>query len=274
MLADDLDELKKVLFGQLARFLDSKSIDRMLNPFTASSSYAHKLKELNFRVPSNIRAIRESWNSNQNMPIQDGIILSDGSVVTASITVREISKNWQAGNLSSLKPIISLLNRTGEPWAYVSSYSYSFYPNSSSPQARLLGYFRYDFHPETLGDGDLGGHPYFHLHREFVGGEQEGEEELRFTTGLVHLSEILAICEHRLFPDQRQQRLKNYFTSGKFEELAMDLSATGFDRLISQQFSSSSKWMKFKYRNECEKFAKRKGWKLTKLQEYDLKNAR
>lgn len=260
MLADDLAELEKVFFGQLDRFLDS--IEVLLSYRTARSRYTSKLEQLEVTIGS--PQVRASWKDDQISPEQDGIVLRDGSVVTAKLAVCEIPTNWKAGNLSPLKLVVTLLNRLEEPWAYISDYSYSFYPNNNSEQARALGYFRYDFHPKVSGDGDIGGHPYFHLHHQFVDDEDESGEEVRFATGLVHLSDVLSICERNLFPRERRTRLINYLSAGKLDELALDLSADGFDALIRDKYTSRQ-WRSFSHRTRCENFLKKHGWKLPVL---------
>ncbi len=267
MLADDLAELEKVIAGQLDRFLDSRTIDRLLNYHPGRSYYTARLEQLVLQIPGNAQ-VRADWKGNKNQPTQDGIVLRDGSVVTASITVREIPSNWKACNLSPLKSVITLWNRSTAPWAYISEYSYSFYPNNGSARARALGYFRYDFHPEMLGDGDLGGHPYFHLHREFVDDDDETEEEFRLATGLVQLSEVLSICERSLFPQEREERLVDYLANGRFDDLALDLSPRGFDHLISEHYNARQ-WQIFQHRTRCENFLKKRGWKLPALEGFE-----
>ncbi len=57
---------------------------------------------------------------------------------------------------------------------YVEKYSYCFYHNSKL--ADSIGYFRYDFHADKMGDDGLGEHTYFHFHRKL-------EDSFRHATG-------------------------------------------------------------------------------------------
>jgi hypothetical protein len=258
MLADDLKELEKVIFGQLVRFLDSQTIAGIEHPSYSRTAYSAGLKQLVIQIPANTN-VRDRWKATQVAPTPDGIILCDGSVVTTRITIREIPELWKPGNLKSLYEIITLHNRNGHCWAYISSYNYSFYPNTTQEKASELGYFRYDFHPEMMGNGDLGGHPYFHLHHHFSDEEAEPEDEIRFVTGLVNLSDILSMCEQKLFPDKRAGRLSEYVKQGNFDGLALDLSPSGFQHLLEEKFTPRQ-WRTYEHRKSCESFIKKRGW--------------
>lgn len=259
MLADDLNELEKVFASQLERFISSSSIEQLLNYHPERCDYALGLKQLVLSIGT--PEVRSRWKEDRAIPFRDGIVLSDGSVITSTITVKEIPQSWKAGNFSPVKPVVTLMNRNGEPWAIITNYSYSFYPNNSNAMAKKLGYFRYDFHPDTQGDGDFGSHPYFHSHRDFVNANDEQNEEIRWPTGLVHLSELLSLCERNLFPAQRLERLVRNLSNGEFDELALDLSPEGMNDLLVSHFSKTQ-WQKYKYRYRCMSFLKHSGWTL------------
>lgn len=200
-------------------------------------------------------------------PYEEGIILKDRSVITAQYIVREIDPNWKAGNLSPIESIIKLYDKNGVPWAVIAGYNFSFYPNTENTDTGSLGYFRYDFHPKVLGDGDLGGHPFFHLHREFDDDDDETNEEARFPTGLVSLAEVLSICEKILNPDDREQRLASDLANGEFDKLAMDLAPSGFNYLIGQYYTKKS-WQNFSHKTKFERFVNRHRWHLPVLEAY------
>jgi hypothetical protein len=141
----------------------------------------------------------------------------------------------------------------------------STFPGLPNLPDRLLGYFRYDFHPTMLGDGDVGGHPYFHLHREFSADDDETNQEARFATGLISLADVLSICEKNLFENERKERFIEYLADGRFDELALDLAPSGFDQLINE-FYTPAQWKKYKHKAKCENFVKRSGWKLPVLE--------
>jgi hypothetical protein len=150
MLADDLAEIEKIFVAQLDRFLDSETISSLSGYNVKRSEYSNNLDEMVVQIGT--ATVRADWKRNSKKPVQDGIVLRDGSVVTALITVKEIAKNWKPENLSPIASIIKLFNRLEEPWAVISDYSFSFYPIDSNKKARALGYFRCGFHPAVLGD--------------------------------------------------------------------------------------------------------------------------
>lgn len=266
MLADDLQELEQVLVAQLDRFVYSKTLKALTDLHSARTPVSRSLKKLDFRIPNDYQSVKNSWKANKRKPVQQGIIFSDGSVMTASLVICEIPQLWRAGNLSPLKNVIVLLNRDNKPWAYIAEYNYCFYPNNDeSPKARNLGYFRYDFHPSKMGDGNLGGHPNFHLHREFAEPQIDGEEpagEIRLTTGLVHLSDVMSVCEQWLFPTMRKKRFVDYLKVGSFDDLAQDLTPGGSEKLIRGTYTKRQ-WKNFEKRKQFEAFVRNHGWNIT-----------
>jgi hypothetical protein len=184
-------------------------------------------------------------------------------VLTALFIAETVPQNWEAGNWQPLKNMTSLYNDNGELWAVIREYSYNFYPNRASDRAKRLGYFRYDFHPQKMGDGDLGSHPYFHFHSAYFGeGTEDQDDDIRLVTGPIGFGDILAACEQNLFPEKRQARLEEWFKQGKFEELQPDLTPDGFQQLARRLFDRHS-WKSFAHGAAFKAFIQARGWKLT-----------
>ena len=126
---------------------------------------------------------------------------------------------------------------TGDAFGYIAKYCYCFYPNSEL--AETIGYLRYDFHSESMGEGDLGEHTYFHMHHRKV------EKAFRLPTGpMLDFDKIVSGIEKVLSPAVRQQRLKKLFLAGEFELLLFDLTVNGVHNLAQ---SLEIDWNAFKH---------------------------
>ena len=147
--------------------------------------------------------------------------------------------------LTPIAQHVAINDESGEMIGYVEKYSYCFYPNSEV--ADKIGYFRYDFHVESMGDGDLGEHTYFHFHRQL-------DESFRHATGpILDYGEIVSGLEKILAPKTREARLKAGFQKGNFEALLMDLTLQGIMDLRKKLFHEPE-WKFFKHKQKYDDF--------------------
>lgn len=199
-------------------------------------------------IPKANRAseIRHAWEKNRRSIPRTGIVFPDGSVMT-------ILFEWQKPPIPrALQPVashISYFDSHGELSAFVNRYSYCFFPNSESAEA--IGYFRYDFHSDAMGEGDLGEHAYFHLHHRKV------ERGFRLATGPVtDFDKVVSGIEGHLAPIQRRNRLRKSFEQGKFNELLFDLTVDGIKRLHGEILPRKADVSNFKHKEKYEEFLK------------------
>ncbi len=172
---------------------------------------------------SSAAAIRDSWKSDRRKLPRAGIVFPDGSILTVFIVWKSppIPLSYQAVDRE-----VQILDESSQLVGYVSEYSYCFYPNSRI--ADQIGYFRYDFHMEAMGDGDLGEHSHFHFHRS-VG------KEFRHATGpIFNFDSIVSGIEAVLARDTRNARLQKVFEQGDFQQLALDLTRDGIRTLAEK----------------------------------------
>ena len=238
-----MDRLAYTLESFLARFLNSGSI----NLVESAVRYERRKKPnvVQLSIPNEPRAkeIRECWERDRRSIPRSGIVFPDGSVMTILFECCELPVP-QA--LSSVADQITLI-RDSAPYAYVRRYSYCFYPNSEA--AEFIGYFRYDFHLDSMGDGDLGEHTYFHLHHRQV------ENGFRLTTGaVIEFDKLVSGIEGTLAPKTRRDRLQRLFDTGKFDELLFDLTVEGVKSMGNDAMSKRSQWKLYQHKAEYERF--------------------
>jgi hypothetical protein len=245
--ANDLDRLVKTLEAMLDRFKQSGSI-RLVDCSPASVQPAGKGKNassvVNLSLPKGdiAKRIRECWKQDRRAMPCAGIVFPDDSIMTVMFVCKSMPIPKQLGNIQS---DIQILGASG-PVGYVAQYGYCFYPNSK--QADSIGYFRYDYHYESMGDGDLGEHNYFHFHRTT-------EDEFRHATGpMLEFDKIVSGIERVLAPKERQKRLEKTFLSGQFEKLLLDLTVEGILSLNEDLREQKLVDAKFKYRKDFEQF--------------------
>jgi hypothetical protein len=175
--ANDLNRLAKLLESSLIRFVDSGSIQLVeyVPPLVEKQGKGKcAFNLLNFELPkaSVAKAIRSSWKGDRRNLPRAGCVFPDGSILTIQFMCKSLPLPLQ---LQTLADKVEIRGLDDQPIGYIAMYSYSFYPNSKG--AEQIGFFRYDYHFESMGDGDLGGHHYFHFHR--------AEEGFRHVTGPV-----------------------------------------------------------------------------------------
>lgn len=206
-----------------------------------------KQGNLSYSIPRTVRAsdIRAAWKNDRRKMPESGIVFPDGSVMTVLFKCSPLPVP------GVLKPVEQdvLIETPGiapDPFALVEKYCYCFYPNSE--KAEEIGYFRYDFHSESMGTGDLGDHTYFHMHH------RKADEGFRLPTGPVMEFDVLvSACEKVLAPQNRESRLKHAFLSGQFESLLLDLTVDGVIRL-GENLMNGTEWKSFKHRRKYEAF--------------------
>lgn len=151
---------------------------------------------------------------------KEGIIFPEGSVLTILFEAKGLPFE---NLLAPVRHQVAISDTNEIMIGYVEKYSYCFYPNSKL--ADTIGYFRYDFHADKMGAGDLGDHSYFHFHRQL-------EESFRHATGpILDYGEIVSGLERVLAPKERQARLKKTFEVGDYYALTMDLTLEGIQQL-------------------------------------------
>jgi hypothetical protein len=245
--ADDLDRLVKTLESMLDRFKESGSIflrDCTVPIVTKSGKGKEAKSIITHSLPkeSKSKEIRESWKNNRRLLPDAGIVFPDGSILTILFICKSLPIPKK---LSPIAKDIEIYGSAG-CIAYIDQYSYCFYPNSKNADA--VGYFRYDFHVDKMGSGDLGEHTYFHFHRSLEG-------EFRHATGpMFEFDKIVSGIERVLAPKYRQERLEKTFLSGKFEKLLLDLTSEGIDQLAQSMMKNKSVHSKFKHQAAFEAF--------------------
>lgn len=243
--AEDLRNLEEVLSACLGRFVEAPASIQLIctdGPRTTGRGR----DGLVFRLPDERHAkmIRESWDEDRRTLPYSGIVFPEGSVLTVLFDC----KSGSVPNI--LKPVadeIAIFNSAGNRIGYIEKYSYSFYPNSRKADEEI-GYFRFDFHVDAMGEGDLGDHSHFHLHRTVDGG-------FRLPTGPVtEFDKIVSSLERVLAPEERERRHQRWFRAGKFKGLLMDLTAEGIRNLKGTLYPRTSQWNQFAFRQRYEEF--------------------
>lgn len=188
--------------------------------------------------------VRENWESDRRTMPLTGVLFPDDSLVT-------ILFDCKVGPVpNSLKPVaheIAIKDGDDQTIGYVEKYSYCFYPNSRKAEEQI-GYFRYDFHMDAMGDGDLGEHSHFHLHRAVDSG-------FRMPTGpVIEFDKVISGVESVLAPQQRAARHARWFRSGRFQALLMDLTVAGIEKLKENCFPRARDWNQFQSRLQYNQF--------------------
>ncbi len=192
------------------------------------------------------KEIRDKWSSDRRSMPKCGLIFPDNSVLTVYIRAKTLPFNQL---FEPIKRHVAI-NGEKELIGYFDQYSYCFYPNSEA--ADRIGYFRYDFHADSMGDGGLGAHSYFHFHRRL-------DESYRHATGpVLDVGDVVSGIESVLSPKERLRRLKQVFNSGDFDALLMDLTVEGVEDFRKTHFAETqSQWNRFKHKARYEAFEKR-----------------
>jgi len=110
-----------------------------------------KQRLLEYCVPNKKAAekIRDTWSSDRRSMPKSGLIFPDESVLTVFIRAKTLPFN---NMLAPIKHHVAI-NGDVSQIGYFDQYSYCFYPNSK--EADKIGYFRYDFHADSMGVADL-----------------------------------------------------------------------------------------------------------------------
>lgn len=279
------------LVGSLSRFYKSGSIffaAELPNPFELRSAF-----ELRIEMPSAdvYTQLRAGWKARdyKNLPLK-GICMLDDEIGTHNslLTIRFVCKPLGKGQASPYPArLAEAIIRDGndEPYGYIDEYSYSFYPDLQSKRARDIGYVRYDFHPHVMGDGDIGGHPYFHFHAGASGEEMEEveleaerrqataqrsgdeieaaaarlENEVRLPTELIRPEAFLTSLEYKLAPKTRQKRIEKALSEVDWYYLMLDLTPQALkDRMIAKY--GKSQWGKLLQSESCKVSMRKAGW--------------
>ena len=208
-----------------------------------------KQKVLEYCIPNQKAAqnIRDTWSSNRRAIPRKGLIFPDGSILTIYIRAKTLPFDKL---LEPIRKHVAIQGDNGAMIGFFDQYSYCFYPNSK--EADKIGYFRYDFHADSMGDGGLGTHTYFHFHRRL-------DESFRHATGpLLDVGEVISGLEEVLASKTRIDRLKKVFSKGHFDELLMDMTFEGIQDFREKYFAENkSQWQNFKHKTNYEEFEKR-----------------
>lgn len=191
-----------------------------------------KRDSLRYSIPKSdtTKRIRECFADDRRSMPKEGIIFPDGSVLTILFEAKGLPFEKL---LSPVMHHIAISDPDEKKMiGYVEKYSYCFYPNSKL--ADTIGYFRYDFHAEKMGDGDLGDHSYFHFHRQL-------DECFRHATGpILDFGEVVSGLERILAPKEREARLQKTFEAGEYLALTMDLTLEGIQKLREKIYPAKS----------------------------------
>jgi hypothetical protein len=239
----DWDTYSAITKALLDRFVTSNSIS------ISGESYDNKpgVKKqdaITYSIPNSklAKQIRESWTDDRRSIPKEGIVFPDGSIMTILFVAKGLPFEKL---LTPVRHHIAISDNSNNMIEYVEKYSYCFYPNSQL--ADSIGYFRYDFHVDNMGDGDLGEHTYFHFHRQL-------EESFRHATGpILDCGEVVSGLERVLAKKERQARLEKAFNAGNFDALQMDLTIEGIQQLCETLYPSKS-FKKFKHRQKYDDF--------------------
>lgn len=225
--------------------------------------------------------LRTRWKARDynNLPLK-GICILDDEIGTHNslITIKFVCKPLGKGEVMPYPARLAeaiIHDANDEPYGYIEEYSYSFYPDMRSARARDIGYVRYDFHPRVMGDGDTGGHPYFHFHGGISGEEMEEvefdalrratrqssneieaaaaiiENEVRLPTELIRPEAFISSLEYKLAPKMRQKRIEKAASEVDWYYLMLDLTPLALrDRMIQRY--GKSVWEKLLQSEACK----------------------
>jgi len=242
----DWDKYTAITKSLLDRFITADSI--FVQGETLNVQPVRKNKQtqdaLIYSIPSSdiTKLIRECWTDDRRSIPRQGIIFPDGSIMTVLFVAKRMPFEKL---LAPVSHHTGVHDQHGQLMGFVEKYSYCFYPNSKV--ADQIGYFRYDFHAEKMGDGDLGEHNYFHFHRQL-------EDSYRHATGpILDFGEIVSGLEKVLAPKQRRERLKKAFNTGEFDALIMDLTLEGIEALRETLYPSKS-FKDFRHKKKYDDF--------------------
>lgn len=161
----------------------------------------------------------------------DGFKFPDGSLFSLEYVVKALPIPEA---LSDFESVLTVDDADG-PFGYVAKYSFTFVPKSQKAK-KEIGFVRYNFHPEMLGETWQAQHPLFHLHTNPL------DELPRLATGFVDLQSIISNLEAILSPDARHVRLVDILgkeTSGAYKLLLSELGDKAFADLVAGVFSST-----------------------------------
>lgn len=177
----------------------------------------------------------------------------------------------------------------GQPYGYVSEYSYSFYPDVRSKRARDIGYIRFDFHPRVMGDGDTGGHPYFHFHAglsgeefeevelqamietgaaqqvtfadslDLISAKQVSDSSVRLPTGFMLPDGFITMLEYKMAPKLRSQRIEKAIAELNWYYLMLDLTPSALKERMLQKYGKKE-WTRLVQSDACKLSTRKAGW--------------
>lgn len=253
------------------------------NPFDLRSS-----SELKIEVPAGdvYSEIRTKWKARDygNLPTKGLCLLdeesgSHSSIVTVRFVCKALDKFDKMPYPSELGDAI-LRDANQQPFGYISEYSYSFYPDMRSARARHIGYLRFDFHPHVMGDGDTGGHPYFHFHAGATGEEPEeielqagheappepAKNQIRLPSPLMMPESLIKTLEYTLAPKARQGRIDKALSDFDWYYLMLDLTPRSLKQRMVERYGQSE-WERLINSETARVALQRAGWHLDLLSE-------
>lgn len=287
----DFSAFLNQLVASLSRFYKSGTVffaADFPSPFELRSA-----SELRIELPSQdvYTDLRSKWKGKnyEKLPLKGVCMLDDeigtaNSLVTIKFACKPLENGPQLPYPAQLtEAILSDANNT--PYGYISEYSYSFYPDLRSSRARDIGYVRYDFHPEVMGNGDTGGHPYFHFHAGHSGEEMEEvelqarlekpsplenkeelraaaqaiESEVRLPTGLTMPEAFITTLEYKLAPKMRQKRIDDALSALNWYYLMLDLTPLALKKRMIEKHGKKE-WHKLSQSDSCKASMRKAGW--------------
>lgn len=289
----DFSGVLNLIVGGLARFAKSGSI--FLTADFPSPFELRSTSELKIELPAQAvyTDIRSNWKARDydHLPRKGICVIDDengnaNSFVTVKFVCKPLGKNDPLPYPSLLKEAICF-DANGQPYGYVSEYSYSFYPDLRSKRARDIGYIRFDFHPHVMGDGDIGGHPYFHFHAGLSGEEfeeielqamienaqpktladslalinakQVSESSVRLPTGFMLPDGFITMLEYKLAPKMRSQRIEKAIADLNWYYLMLDLTPFALKERMLQKYGKKD-WTKLVQSEQCKMSMRKAGW--------------
>lgn len=277
------------MVGSLNRFHKSGSLlvaGEFPNPFELRST-----SELRIEIPSRdvYSEIRAKWKARDyaNLPLKGLCLLdeeqnSHSSIVTVRFVCKVLGKLDRIPYPAELDDAV-LKDANQQAYGFISEYSYSFYPDMLSKRAREIGYLRFDFHPDVMGDGDTGGHPYFHLHSGASGEEAEEQEihealkgssregidriadkeisEIRLPSPLMMPESLIKTLEYSLAPQSRRTRIEKAVSEMDWYYLMLDLTPHSLKKRMIDKFGQAE-WERQIKSEPAMVAMKRTGWHL------------
>jgi hypothetical protein len=277
--------------ASFSRFHKSGSISiaaEFQNPFELRSA-----SEMRIELPSRdaYAALRAKWKQQdyKNIPLK-GICMHDDELgsYNSLVTIKFVCKPLAVGEPPPYQAQLAeaiLCDANRQPYGYVSEFSYSFYPDLQSKRAKEIGYVRYDFHPDIMGDGDTGGHPYFHFHGGSSGEELEEVEldvelrktsarqskrvldaqiekvrrEVRFPTGLTMPEAFISTLEYKLAPNLRQKRIERALAELNWYYLMLDLTPQALKERLIKKYGKAE-WNRLLQSDACQASLRKAEW--------------